>query len=321
MSFFDFVGALGAGGGEMARTISDIQRRRLEEQENMDRIAMQREQMAGLDRRQAAGFDHNTDMYDTEQSDRVAALAASRKYDLEAQAEQRIYDEAAEDTRFGHNQTVQGEADAAEMAQIGARGTAQRGVLDYGAELDLNAAELGDAQSLMSRKFSSIIDSVDGDMNQARVLIEAEMDGADPATVDAALGRTLQYRQTSNADILNPEARTTAETWPSPVASSDKIGGDIDLGGTGGGPSATWPQRIGRGAANMFPKIPSFMPTEGSFPMPSAGEVEGWAGARTLEEYRKATAANDIRARLDAGDITQELAARLIAELEAAGGN
>ena len=72
MSFFDFVGAMGAGGGEMARTISDIQRRKLEEQEAMDRIAMQREMMAGQDRRFDAGISAD---------ERAASLLAKAKFD------------------------------------------------------------------------------------------------------------------------------------------------------------------------------------------------------------------------------------------------
>jgi hypothetical protein len=330
MSFFDFVGAMGAGGGEMARTISDIQRRKLEEQEAMDRIAMQREQMASADARQQAGFDFDTNMFDAEGVRATEALAESRRYDDQLNPNFSTDEDGnithlpygkttagiAERKRFKNNMAVQAQSNTDVLGQIAARAAAAEAAATA---LDTRGREATGRRGAALEFISRLQDNgMDMDATMGSYGDEYPPEVLDEISSMAA----IMLEDRNAASLTVPESLGRIDYGSSSVASSVEGGGNTVLGGTEGGPSTTWAQRLGSGAANLFPEgIAMGFGATPDMPLPSNQEVSGWAGARTLESYRKTQAANKIRSDLEAKIIDEATATRLLTQLEAAGGN
>ena len=354
MSFFDFVGALGAGGGEMARTISDIERRKLEEQENMDRIAMQREQMMSADARQQAGFDFNTNMFDAEGVRATEALAELRLYDDTIDPRYSVDAETGETTFLPFNKTPEGEEAAARrqggldvaaaghdynMGEIGARAAAVEDAAVASGERAETLRQETVRREGMVMEAADILKRSGGGVHAARPRLKERWPNMSEDQLDEIQAMAVQYsedlRRTGGfldmGDMSIPQAHYNplSPNIPSEVPPPNVVPGD----GNGVGASGGIPERIGAGAHGFGSVLRQGLANQvsgakqwgqGFMENPYQALQFGDDTARSVDA-RSAIAykASAIDADLEAGIITREQADQRIAELEleAAGGN
>ena len=346
MSFFDFVGALGAGGGEMARTISDIQRRKLEEQENMDRIAMQREQMAGLDRRFDAGISADTESARLLQEGREGAATTLFERDVSLNEDNSLTPDGAVEwlDMADRPSTIQAETERGwrqedARTQAGFVSDANQQRFDFGETANDNQVirdqdfiDLQRADNYAATQVAHIIGKSGGNPDMAReAVIGAGLATADDIEEALAAG-TVMYQSMLSADgafgmprYPGMKAMEFGMENPPPVASSNVEAGDGNGIGTGGG----IPERIGSAAAgvrgllregvgNQMDALGQTMRKPFNLESLQFGDATAKSlDARMMTAYR----ASQIRAALDRGEISEAQASEQLAALEAAGGN
>ena len=204
----------------MARTISDIQRRKLEEQEAMDRIAMQREMMAGQDRRFDAGISAD---------ERAASLLAKAKFDA-VQSAQDWEVESNEDmfynpdgsvgfvdvanSRAGQLNTLRGETDIETATRTNAFGEGRIRLDDLlRSESASNLLDQQRSDTYTGRQIADIIGDFGGNPDMARgAILESGLATEDNVDVMLALG-TEAY-----SDMLNEQGNFGMLRYPAAAA-------------------------------------------------------------------------------------------------------